>query len=164
MGLRGQPCFRPVTAWKQGDSPDEVRTDMGTLLYSACAAASQAVSTPRAASFCQSCSLGTRSYACLKSTKQPHSCWPLRRCWSWSARSTSAACAVPRWRLKPNCPAALKLLASAQSEMRCSRMAACSLAAMVPMAMPRRLLQLVGSPPGLRMGAMMLSASGVASR
>ena len=132
---------------------------MGTLVYGACATTSQAVSTPRAASFCQSWSLGTRSYACLKSTKQPHSCWPLRRCWSWSSRSTGAACAVPRWRLKPNCPAALKLLASAQSEMRCSRMAAYNLAAMVP----RRLLQLVGSPPGLRMGAMMLSASRVAS-
>lgn len=39
-----------------------------------------------------------------------------------------------------------------------------SLAAMVPMAMPRKLLQLVApvGPPGLRMVVMMLSASGVA--
>jgi hypothetical protein len=26
VGLRGQPCFKPTAAWKQGEIPAEVRT------------------------------------------------------------------------------------------------------------------------------------------
>ena len=51
-------------------------------------------------------------------------------------------------------------LSSAQSEMRRSRMVAYSLVARVVRAMPRRLQQLVGFPPGLRMGWRMLCDAG----
>ena len=41
VGLRGQPCFRPLGAsWKQGRRPADVRTDMGTSSCHACTARS----------------------------------------------------------------------------------------------------------------------------
>ena len=94
---------------------------------------------------------GYRIVGFFESAKQALSCWPLLRYWSCRVRRTSAACAVLRCRRKPNQPAALLLLASAQS--------AKSWAGRVPIAMPRRPSWLPGCAPGLGMGKMTQSAS-----
>jgi hypothetical protein len=55
VGLAGQPCFRPMRAWKGADTPSVVRT--GTSAYSA--ARSHSPTRPAACSVSQRCAHGT---------------------------------------------------------------------------------------------------------
>lgn len=63
--LRGQPCSRPTRAWKQGEGPSTVHTDLVTLACSACTARSQLPPKPLAVNFCKNSCLGLRAQAYL---------------------------------------------------------------------------------------------------